>query len=183
MAAEAVTAQVRQFGSTGEVMKKVAPLPHGVLDYVSAAQMMTAPYLLGFSNHKRATQCSLYSGAAILGLSLLTRYPLGAIKAIPFPVHGVVETLAAVGNIAAPWLYGFANNKAAKWTHIISGAATLGLVAMTDYRAAERPAAQRSAGRSTYQVSTAADYDQYSARPPYTHYGDEQEQIPMAAAR
>ena len=168
-------------------MKKVAPLPHGVMDYVFAAQMLTAPHLLGFSKNKRATRCSLYSGAAILGLSLFTRYPLGAVKAIPFPMHVVIEALAGVGNIAAPWLYGFAKNKRAKWLHVISGITTLGLVAVTDYQATERQSARTSAvhetGRSTYQVSTAADYDQYSARPPYTHYGDEKEQLPLVAER
>ena len=165
-------------------MKKLAPLPHAVVDYVFAAQMLTAPSLLGFARDKRATRCSLYSGAAILGLSLFTRYPLGAVKAIPFPVHGVIEALAGISNIAAPWLYGFAGNKRAKWLHILSGLATLGVVAGTDYEATERPAVRQARGQQpTYQISTAADYDQYSARPPYTHYGDEKEQRQLVQSR
>ena len=180
----------------GELMKKLAPLPHAVVDYVYAAQMLTAPRLLGFTHDKRATRCSIYSGAAILGLSLFTRYPLGVVKAIPFPVHGVIEALAGVSNIAAPWLYGFANNKRAKWLHILSGVATLGIVAVTDYQASERRAAQPSAElqaaqasvdeaftSQTYQVSTAAEYDDYTARPPYSHYGDEKEQLPLVPPR
>ena len=165
-------------------MKRLQPLPHAVLDYVWAAQMIGAPWLLGFQKNKQATRCAVNCGAAIVGLSLLTRYPLGVIKAIPFPAHGVIETLAGVATAAAPWLFGFANNSRAKWTHVASGLATLGVVAVTDYRAAERPA-QRPAqqipadplARSGYQVSTAAEYDQYSARPPYTHYGDERAQL------
>jgi hypothetical protein len=164
------------------MMRKLAPLPHAVIDYVWAAHMMSAPHLLGFANNKQAARCSFNSGVAILGLSLLTRYPLGAIKAIPFPVHGVIEALAGVGTAAAPWLYGFAKDKRATWTHLISGLATLGVVALTDYQAAERPA-RRPRRRATYQVSTAAEYDQYTARPPYTHYGDEKEQLQLVPAR
>lgn len=168
-------------------MNKLAPLPHAVVDYVFAAQMLTAPQMLGFSHDNRATRCSMYSGAAILGLSLFTRYPLGMVKAIPFPVHGVIEALAGVSNIAAPWLYGFARNKRAKWLHILSGVATIGVVAVTDYQAAERQTAPQSLAAatdsSTYQVSTAAEFDDYTARPPYTHYGDEKEQLQLVTPR
>jgi hypothetical protein len=40
--------------------------------------------------------------------------------------------------MSAPWLMGFAGNKNARLTHVISGLATLGVVAMTDYRAQEQ---------------------------------------------
>lgn len=155
-------------------MKKLQPLPHAALDYAWAVKMMSAPWLLGFAKNKRATTSAVGSGLAILGLSLFTRYPLGAVKAISFPVHGVIEATSAAMTIAAPWLYGFAKNKRARWTHVLSGLATLGVVAVTDYQAAERPhsARKKTASRSDYQISTAAEYDQYSARPPYTHYGN-----------
>jgi hypothetical protein len=117
-------------------MKKLQPLPHAILDYTWAVQMLSAPWLFGFAGNKRATRSAVSSGAAILGLSLLTRYPLGAIKAIPFPVHGAIEALSGVGVAAAPWLGGFSQNKAARWTHIINGLVTLGVEAMTDYQAA-----------------------------------------------
>jgi hypothetical protein len=118
--------------------KPLKPLPHAVIDYVFAAKMMAAPWLFGFSRNKAATMNSVGSGAAILGLSLMTRYPLGAVRLIPFPTHGVIEAMAGIFNIAAPWLMGFAGNKGAKWLHLLSGLSTLAVVAMTDYQAAER---------------------------------------------
>jgi hypothetical protein len=171
-------------------MKRLQPLPHAVLDYAWAAQMMSAPWLLGFHKNKQATRCAVNCGAAILGLGLLTRYPLGIFKVIPFPVHGVIEALSGAATAAAPWLFGFADDERAKWTHVASGLATLGVVALTDYQAAERPARQPAhqipedpLARPGYQVSTASDYDRYSARPPYTNYGDEKDQIEAPRAQ
>jgi hypothetical protein len=153
--------------------------------------MLSAPVLLGYTKNKRAARCSFKSGIAMLGISLLTRYPLGAVKALPFPVHRVLEALTGVGTAAAPWLYGFAHDKRAKWVHIISGLEILGSVALTDYSVAEarrrvsfakRPANDRL-NRATYEISTAAEYDQYTARPPYTFYGDEKEQLQLVPPR
>jgi hypothetical protein len=95
--------------------KPLKPLPHAVIDYVFAAKMIAAPWLFGFSRNKAATMNWVGSGAAILGLSLMTRYPLGAVKLIPFPTHGLIEATAGIVNIAAQWLMGFADNKRAKW--------------------------------------------------------------------
>jgi hypothetical protein len=119
-------------------MKKLQPLPHAIMDYAWAGTMMAAPWLFGFSKNKTATINSVASGGAILGLSLMTNYPLGAVKVISFPTHGVIETVAGVATAAAPWLMGFSRNESARWTHVISGLATLGVVAMTDYRAQGR---------------------------------------------
>lgn len=115
------------------------PLPHAVVDYAWAATMMAAPWLFGFSHNRKAKTNAVASGAAILGLSLMTRYPLGAVKMIPFPVHGAIEAAAGLMTAAAPWLMGFSRNRSAKWTHLAAGLGTLAVVAVTDYRAAEQP--------------------------------------------
>ena len=120
-------------------MKVLKPLQHGVIDYAMAGTMIAAPWLFGFSRNKKATTNSVASGAAILGLSLLTRYPLGAVKVVSFPTHGAIETIAGVATATAPWLMGFSRNRSARLTHLMSGLGTLAVVAMTDYRAAEAP--------------------------------------------
>ena len=122
----------------GDQMKVLKPLPHAVIDYAMAGMLMAAPWLFGFSRNRKATANAVASGAAVLGLSLMTRYPLGLMKVIPFPVHGVVETIAAVMTAAAPWTLGFSRDESAKWTHVMSGLGTLAVVAVTDYQAAER---------------------------------------------
>lgn len=122
---------------TGTGPKVLKPLPHGVIDYAMAGMLLTAPWAFGFSRNRAATANAVASGAAVLGLSLLTRYPLGAVKTIPFPVHGVIETAAGAMTAAAPWLMGFSRNRSAKWTHVLSGLATLAVVAITDYKTAD----------------------------------------------
>lgn len=117
--------------------KVLKPLPHAVMDYAWAGTMMAAPWLFGFSRNKKATTNAVVSGAGILALSLMTRYPLGAVKLVSFPTHGVIETVAGVATAASPWLMGFSRNRGAKWTHLLAGLGTLMVVAMTDYRAAE----------------------------------------------
>jgi hypothetical protein len=119
---------------TAKVLK---PLPHGYYDYASAAMLMAAPWLFGFSRNRRATTNAVISGLGVLGLSLFTKYPLGAVKSIPFPVHGVIEAAAGALTATAPWLLGFSRNRNATLTHVLSGLGTLAVVAMTDYQAAE----------------------------------------------
>lgn len=116
-------------------MKVLKPLPHAVMDYAWAGTMMLAPWLFGFSHNRKATVNAVSSGAAILGLSLMTRYPLGVFKVISFPTHGAIETAAGVMTAGAPWLMSFSKNKSARWTHVLSGLGTLAVVAMTDYNA------------------------------------------------
>jgi SPW repeat len=117
-------------------MKVLDPLEHGVIDYVAAGGMMLSPWMFGFSRNRRAKLNAIGSGAAILGLSLMTRYPLGVFKVISFPTHGVIETVAAMMTVAAPWTMGFSDDKSACRTHVLSGLGTLAVVAMTDYQAA-----------------------------------------------
>lgn len=136
-----VTAQrvpIKQSKGALEKIKVLKPLPHAVIDYAWAGAMISAPWLLKFNDNKAATINSVANGVAILGLSLVTRYPLGAAKLVSFPVHGVIEAVAGALTALDPWLLGFSDNKRAKLAHLISGLSTLAVVAITDYRAAER---------------------------------------------
>ena len=112
--------------------KILNPALHGVLDYALAFLFLLMPSVLGFPDN--AATLSYVIGAAYIGTSLLTRYPLGVWKLIPFPTHGVVESMMAVFWLAAPWLFGFAEHAAARNFFLIAGVALLGVVAVTDYR-------------------------------------------------
>ena len=149
-------------------------MPHAILDYAWAATMMAAPWLFGFRKNKAATINSVASGAGILGLSLMTRYPLGAAKLIPFPIHGRIETAAGVATVAAPWLMGFSRNGRARWTHLASGLSTLAVVAMTDYRAQQRRERQLPPGRGAGLAEQIKDMSEEQPETvdlgPPTHY-------------
>lgn len=115
-------------------MKKVLdPKTHGVLDYALAVMFLLAPSLFGFT--ETAATLSYVIGVAYIGTSLLTRYPLGAIKVIPFPTHGVLESVMAAAWIVMPWLFGFSADAAARNFFVIAGVGLLVVALLTDYRA------------------------------------------------
>ncbi|WAS96549.1 SPW repeat domain-containing protein [Nannocystis punicea] len=117
-------------------MRFVSPRVHGVLDYLFAALFLFAPLWLDFRSD--AAQLSAFViGRTLLVLSLLTRYPLGVLRVIPFPVHGGLEMIAAPVLIALPWLAGFHEASLARNFFVGTGLVLLGLWAITDYRAAE----------------------------------------------
>ncbi|HEV2862375.1 MAG TPA: SPW repeat protein [Pyrinomonadaceae bacterium] len=136
--AEAALTSDNVGASAVEGGKPLKPLPHAVADYAMAGMLMAAPWLFGFSRNKKATSCAVATGASVLALSLMTRYPLGVWKLIPFKVHGYIEAAAGAMTAAAPWTAGFSRDRAATITHVASGLATLAVFAVTDYDSAEQ---------------------------------------------
>jgi hypothetical protein len=117
-------------------MKILNPTIHGSLDYGLALLFLILPPLLDFS--EPAARVSYVIGVIYIATSAITRYPLGLIKILPFPIHGVLESVMAVAWIIFPWLFGFSDDDAARNFFIIAGVALLGVVAMTDYKSEGR---------------------------------------------
>ncbi len=116
-------------------MKFINPKIHGVIDYLAVALLFLAPSLFGF-NGTTAGNLSYLIGIVQLGLSLTTAYPMGLIRAIPFPVHGMIELTAGIAMLFLPWMFGFTELAAARNFFVISGL-ILGFVwSTTNYRAA-----------------------------------------------
>ncbi len=79
---------------------KISPSVHGILDFLFVLLFQVMPAVLDLSG-VAALVC--YAVAiAHLGVSLLTRYPVGVLGIVPFPMHGVFELALAVVLIAAP---------------------------------------------------------------------------------
>ena len=114
-------------------MKPINPLLHGVLDYGLIAAFLLLPGVLDFS--QEAASISRIIGVAYLGASLLTKYPLGALKLIPFPVHGILESIMAASWIVLPWVLGFQDDSAARTFFMVAGVGLLLVAALTNYRA------------------------------------------------
>jgi hypothetical protein len=123
-------------------MKILNPTSHGALDYALAIAFLVLPGWLEFT--QPAASMSYVVGVAYLAASLVTRYPLGLLKVLPFSMHGVLEAAMAVVWLAAPWLFGFAADVPARTVFVCAGVALLLAVSLTRYGERE---AQRSPNR------------------------------------
>ena len=113
-------------------MKILDSRTHGYLDYLTVLAFAVAPSLLGFTGTPATVS---YALAVIhLSMTLLTAYPLGAVKVIPFPIHGMVELFVGALLVAAPYLLGFAREGAARNFFAASGIVTLVVFLITDYK-------------------------------------------------
>ena len=112
----------------------ITPTAHGVADYVSAATFVAAPSLLDMPPAAAALSRSL--GASYAGLSAATEYPLGVAKLVPFPAHLTMDALLAPVLAAAPWLFGFADDKPARNFFLAMAGVTAVVTSLTQRRRA-----------------------------------------------
>lgn len=119
-------------------MKFITPTLHGVLDYLTCGLFLLAPSLFGFSG-TYATVCYVLAGGYLL-ISLLTDMPLGALKVLPFWLHGRLELVSGAVFMASPWLFGFAQeNEAARNFFVVMGVVFLVVFLCTQWRAQPAP--------------------------------------------
>ncbi len=115
----------------------LSPRVHGYVDYLAVGLLALAPTLFNFSG-VAAGLC--YALAVVqLGMSLLTAYPLGVAKLLPFTIHGTIEVVTSVFLVVAPFLFGFSDVDSARNFFIVGGIGLFLVWAVTNYKAAERP--------------------------------------------
>jgi len=115
-----------------ELMRSIGPWMHGVIDYGSVIILAVAPRVTGFSG-KQAWIC--YALAVVhFFLTILTRYPLGWVKVVGFPIHGAIELLVSVLLIIMPWLGGFSRGVLSTHFFVYFGLLLLVIWFLTDYR-------------------------------------------------
>ena len=114
---------------------------HGALDYLHAA------FFVGMAcayrrRQPRVAAAALVTGGLLLTEALLTDYPLGMKRIIPFEMHGRIDGAAAVMALSLPRILGVEGTAASA---IFKSSGVLGatLVGITDYdsRRARRQAA------------------------------------------
>ena len=86
---------------------------HGVFDYWHAAFFLGVA-IFSAGRNRRAATAALATGAFILAESLLTDYPLGAGKVLPFEAHGRIDAGLAASSFMIPKWFGFANTAEAQ---------------------------------------------------------------------
>ena len=104
---------------------------HGIIDYSHAAFFLGMAFVCRKSN-RPAALASLITGSFILAESLLTDYPLGAFKVIPFGTHRRMDTAFAAASSLMPRMFGFTGTPAAR-VFQGNGLMEAAVVGMTDW--------------------------------------------------
>ena len=100
-------------------MKILDTRTHGIIDYLTGALLLIAPYLFGFATGGVEQWLPQVLGAMIIVMSLLTDYELSVAKVIPLGAHLGVDIAGGVLLAVSPWLFGFAD--IIWWPHLLVG--------------------------------------------------------------
>lgn len=131
---------------------------HGVLDYGVVVLLLLAPALLFPMRLVGSVVTLCYALAAVhLTMTLLTDFPLGMVEVVPLGAHGVIELVASIALIVAPWMaQSFFGS--AKWLFTIFGVLLFVVWMFTDYsgpRASSKtspPARHHGTGKQAAKV-------------------------------
>ena len=95
------------------IPKVIDARAHGALDYLHAGFFLGLAWYLR-RRQPRAAVAAAATGSFLLAQSLLTDYPLGASKIIPFSIHGQMDTAFAAASMRLPKIFGFEGTAASK---------------------------------------------------------------------
>jgi hypothetical protein len=120
---------------------------HAIADYgVGIALVVGA--LLTTSAPDKAVATGVVVGVVVLAVSMLTQYPLGVVKVLPFTVHSAGDYLAALLLIAGPFVVGFDGSSGGLTAfYVAAGVAVLAVSLITNYQYSDKrqPAAMAGA--------------------------------------
>lgn len=118
-------------------MKLISPFVHGLLDYITMMSLLIVPLTVMMNGRPEF----LIIGFALFEfiLAVITRYPLGATRQVPFPVHGVIDLVSGVALIAAPFVLGFTHMETERNFYLVLGVIYLVVWVLTDFRGNVEP--------------------------------------------
>ena len=110
---------------------------HAVADYAVGGLLIIVALAVGGSN--KAVAAGVVVGAVVLVVSMLTRYPLGVLKVLPFTVHSAGDYLAAALLIVSPFALNFNDSDTGLTAfYIVAGIAVLAVSLITNYQYSEK---------------------------------------------
>jgi hypothetical protein len=110
---------------------------HAIADYAVGFGLIIVALAVGGSGKAVAT--GVVVGAVVLLVSMLTKYPLGVAKVLPFTVHSGGDYLAALLLIVAPFALGFNSSDTGLTAfYIVAGIAVLLVSLITNYQYSDK---------------------------------------------
>ena len=113
------------------MQKPISPKTHGIIDYTTSTGVAMAPKLMNMPTRAAALCYGLAGGYT--ALSMMTKYPAGAKKVVPFKGHGVAEAVIGAALPFMPHLLKFKDNKGARNFFYGLTAMTAAVALLTDW--------------------------------------------------
>lgn len=101
---------------------------HGYLDYIMGLILIILPFIFALPEGA-ATTIPILLGIGTIAYSLLTNYELGAKKILSMKTHLTIDLIAGLLLIAAPWIFGFADEVV--WPFVVLGILEVGASLLT----------------------------------------------------
>ena len=111
---------------------------HAIADYAVGILLIAVALIVGGSGAAVAT--GVVVGAVVLAVSMLTKYPLGVAKVLPFTLHSAGDYLAAGLLVAAPLALDFSGDDGLAAFYVVMGLAVLAVSLVTNYQYSDKRA-------------------------------------------
>jgi hypothetical protein len=110
---------------------------HAIADYAVAGTLIAVAAIVGGSNE--AVAAGIVIGVVVLVVSMLTKYPLGVVKVLPFTIHSAGDYLAAALLVVSPFALGFNDSDTGLTAfYIAAGVAVLAVSLITNYQYSDK---------------------------------------------
>lgn len=112
-------------------MKILSSKAHGIIDYLFAFFLLASPTI--FQMEGNLCTITYVSGAAHLAITLLTDFEMGAIKVIPFRIHGLIELPVAAALAAIAYWFNNMGNMFGFYLYAALAAVVIIVFLITDF--------------------------------------------------
>jgi hypothetical protein len=158
---------IRAAGYTSAMLRD-GPIPrvvHGAIEYIAAIAFIVVPLLLDYQSGA-AVATSIVVGIVILIAAATTEGPTSLVNQIPIAAHVVLDYLLAIFLIAAPFLFGFAQESAPLIFFIALGVTHLLLTIATRFLPKDQAPERNRRGRRRGRPDSGDEEPVASGEPP-----------------
>lgn len=113
-------------------MKIISPKVHAVLDYLTVVFLLASPSLFNMESPLSTFTYAL-AGIHFL-LTILTSFPLGLIKVIPFRIHGLIEVAVALALAGVAFWFKNNNSLTGFYFYLVLAAVIMIVFVLTDFK-------------------------------------------------
>lgn len=114
------------------LVRLVPWIVHSAVEYAAAVLFLLAPFLFGFDS-ETAKWTSIALGVLVLLVAVISRGKLGVTQSLPTSAHATLDYVLAVLLVLAPFVLGFADDRAAVTFFVLLGLAHAGLSLLTSF--------------------------------------------------